>query len=351
MSTINDSDYFIVERSGTQYKVSAENLMSTIEDTDLMIIARGNSQYKVTCADVRDQLGDSGFTCEFLVIGGGGFPGSSTWIGGSDFVSGGGAGGYISSVVGEQSGGGLSAQLPIIMKKGDTTYNVTVGAPGSNSRFSGTVEQGSFDYTAFAGGDGGGEVDGPGDGFTGASGGGGGQAKGDLQGVEGVVSLGGAGIQGQGFAGANGKPTDNNACANTTFWTSPTCYNTMNGGGGGAGSAGNGVNGGNGVQSNITGTPTYYAGGGSGENINSYDAVNYPVTPGLGHDNFGGGGGSAATAGAGNITTTTPQGGAVILRYTSEVTLQATGLTVSTTSLGGSKVSVISAGSGTVKFV
>jgi hypothetical protein len=58
MSTINDSDNFLVERSSTQYKTAASDLMSTINDTDLMIVERGGLQYKVTCDDVKSQLGD-----------------------------------------------------------------------------------------------------------------------------------------------------------------------------------------------------------------------------------------------------------------------------------------------------
>ena len=60
MSTINDTDQFLVQRGTNSYKQSAVDLMSTIQDTDLMLIQRGENSYKVTCLDVKDQLGGGG---------------------------------------------------------------------------------------------------------------------------------------------------------------------------------------------------------------------------------------------------------------------------------------------------
>ena len=60
MSTINDTDQFLVQRGTTSHKQSAVDLMSTIEDTDLMLVQRGADSYKVTCKDVKDQLGGGG---------------------------------------------------------------------------------------------------------------------------------------------------------------------------------------------------------------------------------------------------------------------------------------------------
>ena len=60
MSTINDSDLFLVQRSQTTFKTQAKDLMSTIQDTDLMLINRSGQSYKVTCADVKEQLGGGG---------------------------------------------------------------------------------------------------------------------------------------------------------------------------------------------------------------------------------------------------------------------------------------------------
>ena len=60
MSTINDTDQFLVQRNNSSFKTNASDLMSTIEDTDLMLIQRGAGSYKVTCEDVKDQLGGGG---------------------------------------------------------------------------------------------------------------------------------------------------------------------------------------------------------------------------------------------------------------------------------------------------
>ena len=61
MSTINPNDEFIVQRSTTSHKVSAENLMSTInKDTDWLLIQRGENSFKVSASDVYEQLGPGG---------------------------------------------------------------------------------------------------------------------------------------------------------------------------------------------------------------------------------------------------------------------------------------------------
>ncbi|BAQ94496.1 putative lectin [uncultured phage_MedDCM-OCT-S39-C11] len=60
MSTIRDTDQFLVQRGTNSYKQSAKDLMSTIKDTDLMLVQRGEASYKVTCLDVKDQLGGDG---------------------------------------------------------------------------------------------------------------------------------------------------------------------------------------------------------------------------------------------------------------------------------------------------
>ena len=66
MSTINDTDQFLVQRGTTSFKQSAVDLMSTIQDTDLMLIQRGGLSYKVTCLDVKDQLGGGGSAAPVL---------------------------------------------------------------------------------------------------------------------------------------------------------------------------------------------------------------------------------------------------------------------------------------------
>ena len=169
-------------------------------------------------------------------------------------VAGGGGGGgkqYYSGAGG--AGGLLSGALNLAI---GTTYTATVGAggatgglgasglPGSNSVFS--------SVTATGGGFG---ADGNNSPLAGGNGGSGGGGSGS--GVNTTNALGGTGVSGQGNNGGSGF----NQAA-----TGAAC----GGGGGGAGAVGANAaagfagNGGVGLQSNITGTLTYYAGGGGG---------------------------------------------------------------------------------------
>ena len=185
--------------------------------------------------------------------------------GGSRGVSG------IPNTAGGGGGGGFITQSNVLLDI--TTYPITVGQAivlqgGGNSTFN--------SYTAVGGGSG------SGGGVAGQSGGsgGGGAAPG---------SLGGAGTAGQGNDGAQAQPT-------------------QGGGGGGAGqvggTAGFGGRGGDGLQSNLSGTNIYYAGGGAG--------AGGPGVEGQGQTNYGGGG-SAFIGGA-------AQPGVLIIRYLTEGT-------------------------------
>lgn len=260
------------------------------------------------------------FDAEFLVIAGGG---QHTYSVGTQ-LGGGGAGGYISSVSGESSGGGASAISPVGLEAiadYSITYSVTVGAAGSNSVFSGTESDGSsFNNTAIAGG---------GRGATGGSGGGGDPT--------GSLYQGGSGTTGQGYAGSNGY-APYSACASTTYMCDEACPGTRPGAGGGAGGAANGRDGGVGVQSSITGTATYYAGGGAAQETcgGSVGSV------GLGQTNYGGGG---TQSGVG-------QPGVVILRYPNTVTMSnpGGGLTFTTSTVSSNKVTTITAGTGNIAF-
>jgi hypothetical protein len=212
---------------------------------------------------------------EYLVVAGGG--------GGNGAGGGGGAGGYRSSVVGELSGGGASAEARLSLTSG-INYAVLVGAggagdgtpsgdqatSGSNSSF-GTI------ITAIGGGKGGifGNA-----GSSGGSGGGGGPQGG-----------GGAGTANQGYGGGVG------------FWNGLSA-NRGGGGGGGAGgtgsnaSSGTGGAGGAGRTSSITGTAIARAGGGGGEGFTTGAA-----------GQAGGGNGGNASSNGGNATANTGSGG------------------------------------------
>ncbi len=58
MSTPNDTDLFLIERSGTQYKLSYED-MSTLNDDDLLLVERSGTQYKIEAQYV--STGPSGY--------------------------------------------------------------------------------------------------------------------------------------------------------------------------------------------------------------------------------------------------------------------------------------------------
>jgi len=53
---IQDSDAFLVARSGTNYQTPATDIMA-IEDTDLLLVNRGGANYKVTGSEVKDYVG------------------------------------------------------------------------------------------------------------------------------------------------------------------------------------------------------------------------------------------------------------------------------------------------------
>lgn len=271
------------------------------------------------------------FDAEFLVIAGGG----QTTVIAYGLAAGGGAGGYISSVSGESSGGGASALSAVGLTTGDVTYSVTVGAAGSNSIFSGTDNAAaSFNHTAIAGG---GSTSGS-DSGAGASGGSGGGGN-----VGRPAGSGGAGTTGQGYAGADSAVFETISCNNNPgVWSQDQCKDKACGGGGGAGATGSGKNGGIGVQSSITGTATYYAGGGYANQTISNNTSGGGGTAGNGQSNYGGGG-NVGSAG---------QNGVVILRYPDTVTISNSGggLTMSTATDGSDKVTTITAGTGSIEF-
>lgn len=265
---------------------------------------------------------------DYLVVAGGGG-------GGTDAGGGGGAGGMIASA------------SPFSATKG-VPYAVTVGAggtsgpsgnvatSGSNSALSGV---GLPTQTAVGGGRGGHFSQ-----YPAESGGSGGGAGADF-----VNYLPGAGTAGQGYAGGNHHVAQ--------------CYQ---GGGGGAGEVGydgtasGSGNGGNGLQSAITGSPLYYAGGGGGGGGgpvganpgfgglggggDGYDFFNsIPATSGVANTGGGGGGamcGAPTAGGAGGS-------GVVIIRSPSAAVCTTGSPTVTTD--GGDTVYTFT-GSGSITF-
>jgi hypothetical protein len=222
------------------------------------------------------------YTIEYLIIGGGGGAGGNNGAGG-------GAGGYRCSVFGESSGGGSIAEPPLTVIP-LTEFNVIVGAGGpaneSGTGMGGISQLGNL----FASGGGGG-----GSGGTNATNGGpGGSGGGAAAFRNWSPRTGGIGTANQGFSGGNAESSGNNQRSS---------------GGGGAGGAGGispaenvGGIGGVGLSSNIDGTNTIRAVGGSG-----YLPIG--TSPGVGTLNSGSGG-SYHTGG--NLQ---GESGIVIIRY------------------------------------
>jgi hypothetical protein len=244
--------------------------------------------------------GTSGFTptvsgnVEVLVVAGGG-------AGGNNHAGGGGGGGVV-----------YRPNYPVIAGR---SYTVVVGAGGvasgtgeNNNTNGGNSQFGTL--VAIGGGAGGNRNDtaSTSPGQSGGSGGGGGGAQATYPGNY----ASGAGTNGQGNPGG-------------------VSIDIIGAGGGGAGAPGEstatvsgyGGTGGAGLQFSISGTPTWYAGGGSGSNGNNTTPAN-PLGGGgaggagagsngtAGTANTGGGGGGG---GAGNTTGSNGGSGIVIVRY------------------------------------
>jgi hypothetical protein len=268
------------------------------------------------------------FTTDFLVVAGGG--GGGRFLGSATYASaGGGAGGYRTSA--GTSGGGASAESSLTLSPA-TSYTVTVGAggamafQGSNSVFS-TI-------TSTAGGSGAPEETG-----VATRNGGSGGGAGDPVGTGGQSA--GTGISGQGFGGgaAGGQGTA--------------------GGGGGAGAAGSNNVGGTGVASAITGSSVFRAGGGTGGTASTVAGGAGGGGTGGPHDtatagtaNTGGGGGGTRGPNASTQSGKPGGSGVVIIKYPDSFTLSnpGGGLTFSTTSSGGFKVTTFTAGTGNIQF-
>lgn len=175
-----------------------------------------------------------------LLVGGGGASISDT---GGGQTSGGGAGGYLAMIDGENTGGGLASTGQGYIPAG--THTITVGAGGTPP---GVGRGGGNGRATFAVGLP--SIFGP---FIASGGGNGANVEGDVQGNggsgggAGYSTFPGLGLHGQGYDGESNSASGG-------------------GGGGGAGQPG-GTNGsgrgGDGLQTSITGTPTYFAGGGT----------------------------------------------------------------------------------------
>ncbi len=55
--TLQDTDKFLVGRSGTNHSVESQALMAQVEDTDLLLVSRSGSNFKVTGLELKDSFG------------------------------------------------------------------------------------------------------------------------------------------------------------------------------------------------------------------------------------------------------------------------------------------------------
>tara|TARA_R100000655_G_scaffold25777_5_gene52859 strand:+ start:510 stop:1514 length:1005 start_codon:yes stop_codon:yes gene_type:complete len=294
-----------------------------LNTTDTRLEYKDNADWK---RFAETTAADPSVTVDYLVVAGGG-GGCDNSIGG-----GGGAGGLRTSY-GSTSGGGASAESSLTLAL-STNYTVTVGAGGAY------ITNGSDSVFATITSTGGGH--GRDTAIVGSAGGSGGGSGYNTSSTS-------SGTANQGFGGGPGNLSSSPA---------------IGGGGGGAAEAGNtdaAGHGGDGVAVSITGASVTYAGGGGGSRNDS------TVSPG--GDGGGGSGatqglpssGTAATvntgggggAGGGGTPTTGGAGGSgiVILRYPNTFTISVgSGLTSSTATDGGDKVTSFTAGTDTVSF-
>ena len=234
-----------------------------------------------------------GFDIEYLVVGGGGAGGSDSNGSNNSGGGGGGAGGFRTGTYSLVSSGTV---ITCTVGSGGAGGSTSGGASGTASSISGS----GLTTISSAGGGGGGRE--AGDGVNGGSGGGGGL------GNDGPTGAGGSGNT------PSVSPSQGN---NGGGAQSPNSPSAVSGGGGGAGENGNTDGqgtGGDGTQSSITGSATFYAGGGAGGGNTGASSVDGgqggggdggPVGDGNpGTDGLGGGGG-----GAGSITPTLSPGG------------------------------------------
>ena len=287
-ATANDSDstitYSLASGSALPSGVSLNSSTGLISGTLPDIASNTTYSFTINASDGLNTIPRS-FSinsvaipvAEILVVGGGGS--GSTGNGGS---GGGGAGGLVYS-----SSYALAGSALITIGNGGVSASTgTTGFNGANTVFG--------NITAFGGGAGKGWQGGGGN--SGGSGGGGGSGSGSSAGGGAATQTSPSGATGYGNSGGTGIASGGPYSG---------------GGGGGAGAAGgNGIagtsvaNGGIGRQYSITGTATYYAGGGgSGTEEGAYTAS------GLGGNGGGGRGGYSNTVGVSGTANTGGGGG------------------------------------------
>jgi hypothetical protein len=220
------------------------------------------------------------YSLEYVVVAGGGAGGTGAF---SDAAGGAGGGGYRSSVTGESSGRGASAESAMTTNVG-TVYTITVGAGGSNAVGGNSSISGS--------------------GLTTITSNGGGEG-GDRQGTnnkDGGCGGGGAYLNTAAGSGTTGQGYDGGVYSGNPY--------VPGAGGGGAGSTATGSDnevGGAGVATSITGSSVTYALGGHGGNTsNGASPVAGGANTGTGGGGYFGSSGQGANGGSGVVILKVP---------------------------------------------
>jgi hypothetical protein len=347
----------IVLASANKIQNSTDNKEIVVSNISINVVYSGVGKGWLVYSAANESasvLADPVIQLRALLVGAGGGGGSGYYIFGGNYRNTSGGGG----------GAGEFLDKPNIVIETGSNYTVSVGAGGAQNTQGGSTSMiadsgasNTFDYEVFGGGRGGHWTP-TADGATGGSSGGGGFS---------YYSSGGN----QYTAGGSVNPTKNEGDLGSRAFTGGSAsggYSGASGGGGGAGEAGynasgsTGGNGGDGFQSDITGTNTYYAGGGAGaaraSNIGSYG---YGGQGGGGRNaagtaNTGGGGGGRASTNGSN-SAYAGGSGIIILKYPDSLTISETTspnvLTMSTdnSSVSGFKITSITAGTnGTIQF-
>ena len=313
-------------------------------------------------------------TVDYLVVAGGGGGGGSS---NSGYLSGagGGAGGMRTSFGTGNVNGGLTPVESTLILTPAVSYSITVGIGGAGMINSTT--QTAYGYQGVKGGDSAFDT-------TTSTGGGGGGTMGASP-YQNVSSKGGTGGSGGGSGFRNG-PTGTGSAA-TPYNASPVqgfigggnlnyTPGYATGGGGGAGGIGgiggptpNNGPGGLGLENAITGTNSFYAGGGGGSTYRNSYAAPGPGGSGIGGDGGGalnsagvggngtantGSGGGGGNAGTGSTAKAGGSGGSgvIVLRYPSNYSTTKSGIisSVDSTSVSGFTIETVTSGTGTITF-
>jgi len=336
-----DTNALEIDPNGENLEGGASNLALTGEREGATLTYIDSTQGWIATSGINEgtnALDPLPLVVNFLVIAGGGGGGGNDLNSSNPEGGGGGAGGYRSSITGEPSGGGASAESAILPTLA-TNYTVTIGGGGTGSDNTSTAggsgSNSVFSTITSTGGGGGGARYAT---ATSGGSGGGGAPYSDVSGT------GGTGTANQGFDGGDGSVAGQSG-----------------GGGGGAGGLGAnadigyGGDGGIGISSSITGSSIGRAGGGAGANGTATDGggdggINSGANAVSGTANTGGGGGGQGrnnSAGAGSGGS-----GVVILKYPDAYTISnpGGGLTFSTSTAGGFSVTSFTAGTGNVQW-